>query len=200
MDGSVINQVIESNRIQNRKEGESNIWQIDYKGKLQRVSPLFRHEWVWQATFGHVNNYDPLQHQTESDTWQSDGKLLRSTRRTSRYALTYEYDQLRDAWHPRFSIFQGSAIIKQKVHCYFIRLNSHNRSIGLQFMPHLFGIFYYLMRCLISLWGENMEQEEDQSSMKNNYNQEKMLLKFHCGKIATDYNKYSIMKRCHVGE
>lgn len=105
--GSVINQAIESNRIQNRKEGESNIWQIDYKGKLQRVSPLFRHEWVWQATFGHVNNYDPLQHQTESDTWQSDGKLLRSTRRTSRYALTYEYDQLRDAWHPRFSIFSG---------------------------------------------------------------------------------------------
>lgn len=105
--GSVIGQTVESNRIQNRKEGETDNWQVTYKGKLQKVSPTFRHEWEWLATFSHASNYDPLQHQTESNTWQSDGKLLRSTYRSSRYALTYGYYQLRDAWHPRFSILSG---------------------------------------------------------------------------------------------
>lgn len=112
--GSMTDQTIVSNRIQNRKEGETDGWQIMYKGKLQKETPILRHEWEWLATFGHANNYDPLQHQVESNTWQSDGKLLRSTRRTSQYALTYGYYQLRDTWHPRFYILSGITYHKVK--------------------------------------------------------------------------------------
>lgn len=107
INGAFAWQTIESNQIQNKKEGETDSWHVEYKGKLQRISPDYRHEWEWLAAFSHADNFDPLQHQVESDTWQSDGRLLRSTRHTSRYALTYGYYRLRDAWHSRFSILSG---------------------------------------------------------------------------------------------
>lgn len=105
--GSFAGQTAESDRIKNKKEGETDSWQVEYKGKLQQVFPGCRHEWEWLATFSHADNFDPLQHQVESDTWQSDGRLLRSTRRTSRYALNYGYYRLRDAWHSYFYILSG---------------------------------------------------------------------------------------------
>lgn len=107
INGGAASQTVESDRIKNKKEGETDSWQVEYKGKLQKVCPDHRHEWEWLATFDHADNFDPLQHQVEYNTWQSDGRLLRSTRRTSRYALTYGYYQLRDAWHSRFSILSG---------------------------------------------------------------------------------------------
>lgn len=107
INGTIAWQTIESNQIQNKKEGETDNWHVEYKGKLQKVSPDYRHEWEWLAAFSHVDNFDPLQHQVESDTWQSDGRLLRSTCHTRRYAITYGYYRLRDAWHSQFSIFSG---------------------------------------------------------------------------------------------
>lgn len=105
--GSMTRQTVESNRIQSRQEGETDSWQVAYNGKLEKRYSDFRHEWEWLAIVGHTDNYDPLQQLVESDTWQSDGRLLRSTRRTSQYALTYGYYQLRDVRHPRFSILSG---------------------------------------------------------------------------------------------
>lgn len=105
--GSVAGQTIISNRIQNKKEGETDNWQVEYKGKLQKEHTNYRHEWEWLAAISQSNNFDPLQHQVESNTWHSDGRLLRSTQRASRYTLTYGYYQLRDAWHSRFSILSG---------------------------------------------------------------------------------------------
>lgn len=105
--GSTSRQTVESDRIHNRKEGETDCWQIAYKGILKKVSPDFRHELEWQASFYHADNFDPIQHQVESNTWQSDGKLLRSTQRKGNYTLSYGYYRLRDAWHPRYSIVSG---------------------------------------------------------------------------------------------
>lgn len=105
--GSTSRQTVESDRIHNRKEGETDCWQIAYKGILKKVSPDFRHELEWQASFYHADNFDPIQHQVESNNWQLDGKLLRSTQRKGDYALSYGYYRLRDAWHPYYSIVSG---------------------------------------------------------------------------------------------
>lgn len=105
--GSTTRQTVESDRIHNRKEGETDCWQIAYKGILQKVSTDFRHELVWQVSIYHANNFDPIQHLVESNIWQSDGKLLRSTQRRGNYALCYGYYRLRDAWHSRYSIVSG---------------------------------------------------------------------------------------------
>lgn len=109
INGSGAWQTVESNRIQNRKEGESKKWQMQYKGKLQQVSSSIQHEWKWKAVFSHSYLYDPLQHQEESGLWLQDGKSLRSTRIDRRYVITYGYYRLRDEWHPRFSLLSGIA-------------------------------------------------------------------------------------------
>lgn len=107
LSGSSTSQSIVSNQITNRKEGESDCWNIHYQGKLQRFSFHNHHEWNWLAVYYSSNNYEPLQQQEESGLWNSYGKVLRSTYRSNTYAFSYGFHQLRDSWHPRFSWITG---------------------------------------------------------------------------------------------
>ena len=104
---NITNQNIESNRIQEHTEGETNHWQINYLGKLQKFTSRVRHDWKLIASYGRVNNYAPLQQQEETGMWKSYGKVLRSTRQSGLCGFSYEYHQLRDVWHPYFSIVSG---------------------------------------------------------------------------------------------
>lgn len=113
-EASITNQRIESNRIKNRKEGETDLWCIEYSGKLQKLSGRSRHEWGVKMRYGEADNYDPLQQQEEAGVWKSYGKVLRSTCRTGKGELNYEYRQLRDTWNPRFSIISGVSYCYQK--------------------------------------------------------------------------------------
>ncbi|WP_455674586.1 DUF6850 family outer membrane beta-barrel protein [Phocaeicola sp.] len=106
--GSTAGQDIISNRIQNKKEGETDLWEVEYKGKLQRTSPRNRHDWIWSAAFNGSSSYDPLQQQEASGTWTSYGKVLRSTHNTGQYALSYGYYRLRNDWNTRFSFTVGA--------------------------------------------------------------------------------------------
>ena len=105
--GSISKQDIESNRIQNCKEGESNLWQINYLGKLEKRSSHYWHEWSLAISYGQADNYEPLQQQAENEIWVSYGKVLRSTRNLGLCELTYEYRRMYDEWHPRFSLLSG---------------------------------------------------------------------------------------------
>lgn len=105
--GSAAEQTIESNRIQSCKEGETNLWQMNYSGKLQKLSSRVRHDWRLNLSYEQADNYDPLQQQEESGVWKSYGRVLRSTRRVGVCELDYEYSQLRDVWHPRYSLLSG---------------------------------------------------------------------------------------------
>lgn len=105
--GNIITQNVESNRIQDRAEGETNHWQINYLAKLQKLTSRVRHDWELMISYDKVNNYDPLQQQEETGLWKSYGKVLRSTRQSGLCGVNYEYHQLRDAWHSRFSVISG---------------------------------------------------------------------------------------------
>lgn len=107
VEGSITKQKIESNRIKDRREGETDFWQITYSGKLQKLSGRNWHEWGLKMGYGKADNYDPWQQQEEAGVWESYGKVLRSTRRMEMGELNYEYRQMRDAWNPRFSIYSG---------------------------------------------------------------------------------------------
>lgn len=107
LEGSITKQNIESNRIQDRKEGEANLWQVNYLGKLKRRFINIQHEWEVKIKYQQTNNYDPLQQQEENGVWKSYGKVLRSTQRKGICELSYEYRKLRDSWHPRFSLNSG---------------------------------------------------------------------------------------------
>lgn len=106
-EGSLSKQNIESNRIQNRKEGESGLWQLNYLGKIQRLVSHYRHEWGIRVKYKQTDNYDPLQQQLESGVWKSYGRVLRSTCRVGLLNLSYEFSHLRDAWNPRFTVSSG---------------------------------------------------------------------------------------------
>lgn len=114
LEGSVTTQDIESNRIQDRKEGESNLWQMNCLGKMQRQFTHIQHEWELKLKYEQVDNYDPLQQQEESGVWKSYGKVLRSTHRIGLCNLSYEYRKLRDAWHPHFSLLSGISYLYQE--------------------------------------------------------------------------------------
>lgn len=105
--GSLAEQKIISNRIQNRKEGETEAWEASYKGSLQRNTPHRLHEWKWQASLSGGDSYDPIQRQESNNTWILYGKVLRSTTRSDNYSLTYGYQKRRDAWNTRFSLLAG---------------------------------------------------------------------------------------------
>lgn len=64
--GSLVRQNIVSDRIQNKKEGETDGWKLDYKGIGSLVSPLNRHEWSWKVLFDKSDSYDLLQQQEEN--------------------------------------------------------------------------------------------------------------------------------------
>lgn len=107
LEGSITRQDVESNRIQDRKEGEADLWQINYLGKLKRASIHSQHEWEVKMKYEQIDNYDPLQQQENNGVWKSYGKTLRSTRSIGMCELNYEYRKLRDAWHPIFSFSSG---------------------------------------------------------------------------------------------
>ncbi len=56
--GNLVRQNIVSDRIQNKKEGETDGWKLDYKGIGSLVSPLNRHEWSWKVLFDKSDSYD----------------------------------------------------------------------------------------------------------------------------------------------
>ena len=106
--GNLVRQNIVSDRIQNKKEGETDGWKLDYKGIGSLVSPLNRHEWNWKVLFDKSDSYDLLQQQEENmGTWHSSGKVLRSTFRINEYGLTYGYYRLYNEWNSRYSIVSG---------------------------------------------------------------------------------------------
>ena len=105
--GSISKQNIESSRIRDRKEGESELWQVNYLGKIQRSFRHSRHEWSLRIWYGQSDNYDPLQQQEESGVWKSYGRVLRSTRCMGSGDLSYEYRRMRDIWNPYFTVLSG---------------------------------------------------------------------------------------------
>lgn len=115
-----VQQEVKSNRTLNRSEGETDGWQIDYRGTWQRRHTDTRHEWAWQATLRQADCYDPLQHQSTSGTpWESYGRVLRSTHRAVEGSLNYRYDMLRDSLSPRFSLLAGVHYRRQENTLYF---------------------------------------------------------------------------------
>lgn len=131
--GSATGQDIISNRIQNKKEGETDRWEIEYKGKLQKVSSHNRHDWLWQINFNKSKSYDPLQQQEPGGIWSSHGKVLRSMENINKYTFTYGYYRLKDTWNPQFSAVAGigyqhkkSSLLfyptryTQSIHCFTI--------------------------------------------------------------------------------
>ena len=106
--GNLVRQNIVSDRIQNKKESETDGWKLDYKGIGSLVSSLNRHEWSWKVLFDKSDSYDLLQQQEENmGTWHSSGKVLRSTARINEYGLTYGYYRLYNEWNSRCSIVSG---------------------------------------------------------------------------------------------
>lgn len=106
-EGNITRQNVESNRIQDRKEGEANLWQINYLGKLKRSSIHSQHEWEMKMKYEQTENYDPLQQQEDNGLWKSYGKILRSTRHVGMCEFNYEYRKLRDTWHSHYSFNSG---------------------------------------------------------------------------------------------
>lgn len=106
-EGGITKQNVESNWIQDRKEGETGLWQINYLGKLKRSSIHSQHEWEMKIKYEQTDNYEPLQEQEDNGVWKSYGKILRSTRHIGMGELNYEYRKLRDEWHPHFSLNSG---------------------------------------------------------------------------------------------
>lgn len=140
IEGSLTKQQIESNRIQDRKEGETYLWKVEYSGKLHKLSDHNRHEWGVKLRYGQADNYDPLQQQEEAGVWELYGKVLRSTRRTGIGELNYEYRQLRDVWNPRFSISSGVRYRYQESTLLFFPMKYmqplHRYSLHAEFMRH----------------------------------------------------------------
>lgn len=101
---SLVRQAVESNRIQNRSEGEADGWQAGYKVNLQRQPGDALHEWSGEATLRHTRNYDPLQRQPDGGLWQTYGRVLRSTRQEADASLTYRLRQMHNAGHPRYTL------------------------------------------------------------------------------------------------
>lgn len=117
--GNLVRQNIVSDRIQNKKEGETDGWKLDYKGIGSLVSPLNRHEWNWKVLFDKSDSYDLLQQQEENmGKWHSSGKVLRSTSRINEYGLTYGYYRLYNEWNSRYSIVRELTLSRQKVNCF----------------------------------------------------------------------------------
>lgn len=96
-----------SNRIQNHKEAHTDGWKITYRAHLQRQTPHTRHEWTGYFVLYSADNYDPLQEQTPGGTWQSQGKVLRSTARAGLYSVKYKYHRLNDKEIPHFTLSSG---------------------------------------------------------------------------------------------
>lgn len=92
LSAELLQQQVESDRIQNISEGETEGWQASYRGILRHSSERARHEWSWQATLRQTSSYDPLQRQAGSGAWQSYGRVLRSTHHTAEGGLTYRYE------------------------------------------------------------------------------------------------------------
>ena len=107
LSANVTVQNVESNKIQNRKEAETDSWQAGCVGKLQTWADGHRHEWSVQLAYEANDNYDPIQEQETNGVWRREGKILRSTGKTGSCELTYEYRRMRDEWNPRFGILSG---------------------------------------------------------------------------------------------
>ncbi len=114
IEGSIGIQHVESNRIRDRKEGETDLWQINYLGKLKKTFIHNQYEWEVKVKYGQTDNYDPLQQQEDNGVWKSYGKVLRSTRCLGMCELNYKYRKLRDAWHPHFSLYSGLSYLYQE--------------------------------------------------------------------------------------
>ena len=103
-DASFVHQQVESNRIQNRSEGEADGWQAGYKVILQRQLNYTLHEWNGEVTLRYTRNYDPLQRQPDGGLWQTYGRVLRSTRQEADASLTYRFRRMHDVRHPRYTV------------------------------------------------------------------------------------------------
>lgn len=119
LSGNFTGQSIESDRIKSREEAKTDRWQIAYQGKLRKGFTHKQHELAWQVTFDKADNYEPMQQQQLSGTWQTVGKTLRSARSNNQYHLTYGYYTLRDAWHPLYSIVSGVHLSVMKEQLFF---------------------------------------------------------------------------------
>lgn len=105
--GSIIRQSVESNRVENRCQSETEGWQLAYLARVACLLPHVRHEWAVEADYHQSRSYDPLQRQEVGGPWQTYGRVLRSTRHEGLCRLTYGYHRLRDTWHSRFSVLSG---------------------------------------------------------------------------------------------
>lgn len=109
-----VRQSIESNRILNRREGETDIWHVAYTAKQQWQLRQTEHKITLRASFEQVRNFDNLQSQDAAGTWQPHGRVDRSKRHVADCDLTYGFYRLRDSWNNRFSILSGITYRKEE--------------------------------------------------------------------------------------
>lgn len=107
LSANVTAQNVVSNRIQDRKEAESNSRQAGYVGKLQTRADDNRHEWSVHVAYKANDSYAPIQEQETDGIWRTEGRILRSTCKTGSCELTYEYRRMRDEWNPCFGFLSG---------------------------------------------------------------------------------------------
>lgn len=117
--GSATRQEVVSNRTQDKREGETQAWRIDYKGKLRRTASHHLHEWNWQLILDRSSSYEPLQRQETSNVWITYGEVLRSSLLANEYKVSYRYARLRDAWNPIYSISAGVNFQQDKTRLHF---------------------------------------------------------------------------------
>lgn len=125
--GSAFNQKVISNRIQNRKEADTDGWQTAYKGHLQKQNLHNRQEWLGYILINRFKNYDPLQEQTESGIWQSHGEVLRSSYQHGLYALKYTYERLNPEQYPTFTFTSGIIYHQTKTSLFFYPIEHAQR-------------------------------------------------------------------------
>lgn len=143
--GKITKEKIVSDRINDRKENETDGWQIEYKGCFSKSSAFNRHTWDWQVCLNRFLNHDPLQQQTGAGTWDSYGKVLRSSDMTKNFLFTYRYELLHDNWNPFCSVTAGFNFRQEKSDLFFypvtytqpVRRFSINAAISRNFFfPH----------------------------------------------------------------
>ncbi|MEG1563427.1 MAG: hypothetical protein RR365_06835 [Bacteroides sp.] len=112
--GGILRQRIESDRILNRSEGETDGWQIMYNGELKQHLVHTQHQYRWQASHQRDRNYEPLQRHSNNGPYESYGRLFRSGSETTLIGLQYRYDCMHRAWQPRFSFIASMDYRQQK--------------------------------------------------------------------------------------
>lgn len=169
--GRMGEQDIVSRQIQNKKEGETDLWRIKYNARLTRHSATHFHEWNVRIVYNNSESYDPLQQQDVNGIWHTYGKVLRSASKQNEYALEYGYYRLRNDQHPQFSLVSGVLYNTSKQTIFFYPIKyvqpAHHFTLH-SILTHSLRLKSGEMNCRIGLKygkgsGDIMKKEQSQT-------------------------------------